>query len=633
MISDHEYDDLYDDLVRLEGETGVVMTNSPTNTVGYEVKSKLAKVKHSHPMLSLGKTKDATDLIKFAGDKECVLSCKIDGLTVLNSYDNGVLIKSETRGDGFEGEDITHNAKVFDNIPLTIPYTGHFEIEGEAIVDYGTFNKINENLPDGVEPYKNPRNLASGSVRQLDNKIAKERHIKFIAWKVPTECGDYPNSFLYRLLFAKKLGFEIVPFISYIGATNKEKLPEIINSLKETAKEKGFPIDGLVMTYDDIAYGESLGMTGHHPKHSKAFKFYDDVYTTKFISIDWTMGKSGVLTPTATFQPVEIDGTMVERASLHNVSIAQNLKLISGDTIEVFKANAIIPQIAHNITAEEQNRGDIAVACPDKCPVCNGKTAVVLNNDTITLECINPDCKGKLLCKLVHFCSKSGENIDGLSESTLEKFIDLGWIETLGDIYSLSMFKDQMIELDGFGRKSVEKLLDSIEKSKTITLDKFICALSIPMVGRTASKTISKYFNYDWIKFMNACEDRFDFSKLDDFGPVMCKYMDDYLDHHFYEMNTIANYFTFVKPDTSSNSISLYGKTFVITGSMNIFANRYEAKNKIESLGGKVSGSVSKNTFALVNNDVNSSSSKNKKAKELGIQIITEEELIKIINN
>lgn len=391
-VSDAEYDRLFDELSELENETGVVYTNSPTQSVGYEVKSELEKVEHSHPMLSLDKTKSVDDLVKFAGDKDCILSLKMDGLTCLLTYENGELAQAETRGDGEIGELITHNARVFDNIPLSIDYKGHFEIEGEAIITYDDFNKINEFLPEDKK-YKNPRNLASGSVRQLDSKIAAQRHIKFIAWKVPTDIAS--GSFINRLQYASNLGFDTVPFLPIRGNCNAEFINIVVEQLRKRAKEKSYPIDGLVATYNDITYGESLGMTGHHPKHSIAFKFYDEEAETVLKNIEWSMGKIGSLTPVAIFDPVEIDGTMVERASLHNVSILTKLDLQIGDTITVYKANQIIPQVKENLSAK--NRESAYIRIPSQCPVCESPTRIVKENDSEVLMCVNPHCKGKLL--------------------------------------------------------------------------------------------------------------------------------------------------------------------------------------------------------------------------------------------
>ena len=438
-ISDYEYDRLFDELKSLEESTGIILSTSPTQIVGCEVKSNLEKVKHSHPMLSLDKTKSVDELKKFAGDQDCIISLKCDGLTVLLTYDNGQLVQAETRGNGEEGEIITHNAKTFENIPLYINYKGHLEVEGEAIITYDDFENINA---ESKTEYKNPRNLVSGSVRQLDSNIAAKRHIKFIAWKVPTAIDGFNdhNSFIHRLIYIKNIGFEVVPLLTYSNGTDDEKyINEMIETLKIAADDMGYPIDGLVMTYNNITYGESLGCTGHHPKHSIAFKFYDEVVETTLRDIDWTMGKTGVITPTAIFDPVEIDGTMVERASVHNVSILEELELMVGDTIEVYKANAIIPQVKRNLSAKERNRAEEFTIhhVPSMCPICGGKTEIKQDNDSKILICTNSDCKGKLLGKLTHFVSKNAMNIDGLSESTLEKFIELGWLNDFKDIFTL----------------------------------------------------------------------------------------------------------------------------------------------------------------------------------------------------
>ena len=634
-ISDHEYDDLFDELKRLEEETNIVMANSPIHTVGYEVKSKLEKVKHSHLMLSLDKTKSVDALNKFASDKDCLLMCKMDGLTVLLTYENGELIQAETRGNGEEGEIITHNARVFENIPLHIGYTGHLEVEGEAIITYSDFKRINSKLPEN-EKYKNPRNLVSGSVRQLDSNIAAQRHIKFIVWKLPitedTDDGVYPNfySMFHRFEVAEKLGFEIVP---NINIKNWEThYDEYIDSLKYIAKGKGYPIDGLVMTYNDIAYGESLGTTGHHPKHSLAYKFYDDIYPTRLLDVEFTMGKTGVLTPTAVFEPVEIDGTIVERASLHNISIMKSLGIVSKyQEIGVYKANMIIPQIEY---AEKMDCVSVkeSICIPGVCPVCGWNTERVKDNDTEILICTNPDCNGKLLGKLSHFVSKNAINIDGLSEQTLQKFIDLGWLNTFRDIYYLSDHKEEMYKLDGFGNKSVDKLLENIEKSRNTTLDRFIYGLCIPLIGRTASKEIAKFFKYDYEKF------RIDgivthYSQIDGFGDNMNQSLHDYLRENHMKIFTLADEFIFETKSESSNNADLSNKTFVITGSLNHYKNRDELINIIEQLGGKVSGSVSSKTNYLINNDVTSTSGKNKKAKDLGIPIISENQFVQMITS
>lgn len=624
-VSDAEYDRLFDELSELENETGVVYTNSPTQSVGYEVKSELEKVKHSHPMLSLDKTKSVDDLVKFARDKDCILSLKMDGLTCLLTYENGELVQAETRGDGEIGELITHNARVFDNIPLSIDYKGHFEIEGEAIITYEDFDKINKSLPDDKK-YKNPRNLASGSVRQLDSKIAAQRHIKFIAWKVPTEIAS--NSFINRLQYAVELGFDTVPFLPIRGNYNAEFINIVIEQLQRRANERSFPIDGLVATYNDITYGELLGMTGHHPKHSIAFKFYDEEVETVLKNIEWSMGKIGSLTPVAIFDPVEIDGTMVERASLHNVSILTKLDLQIGDTIIVYKANQIIPQVKENLSAKDRESAYIRI--PSQCPVCESPTQIVKENDSEVLMCTNPHCKGKLLGRVSHFVSKKGMDISGLSEETIKKFIELGWIAEITDIYNLDQYYDRLSTMSGFGKKSVDKLRKSIETSKTVRLDKFIASLSIPGIGTSQSKELVKAFGA-WDKFRDASIGYYNFTQLDGFGDVL----NNNIHSWFEDMSNIADYLaslmTFESEDNSKTNNSLNGKSFVVTGKVYKFKNRDEVKEAIEKFGGKVTGSVTKSTFALINNDIESNSSKNKKAKELCVQIINEEQLIEML--
>lgn len=628
-ISDKEYDDLFDELKKLEEETNIVMANSPTHTVGYEVKSKLEKVKHSHPMLSLDKTKSVEDLKKFAGDKDCLLMCKMDGLTVLLTYEKGEIIQAETRGNGEEGEIITHNAKMFENIPLHIDYIGHLEVEGEAIITYDDFEKINSKLPEN-EKYKNPRNLVSGSVRQLDSGVAAQRHIKFITWKVPDieDKIKSDNDFLFRLIFAKNLGFEIVPFFSYSNNTSDyENCEYLVENLKEQAKINNYPIDGLVMTYNDIAYGEALGKTGHHPKHSLAFKFYDEEVTTTLKNIEWSMGKTGELTPVAIFDEVELEGTIVSRASLHNISICKDLQLGIGDEITVYKANQIIPQLRDNLTKSNN------FIIPSTCPICGGNTEIVKENDTEVLICTNPNCKGKLLGKLSHFVSKNAINIDGLSEQTLQKFIDMGWLTSFQDIYYLSEYKKEMYELDGFGKKSVDKLLESIEKSRNTTLDRFIYGLCIPLIGRTASKTIAKKFDNKAEEFYDFWCHGYDFTKLDDFGDTMNNSMQDFIRDNYIWIAEFIGEFIFRDPDNNGNVKQvLEGKTFVITGSLRAYKNREELVSVIERNGGKVSGSVSAKTSYLINNDVTSTSGKNQKAKDLGISIINENSFIKMIS-
>ena len=629
IISDYEYDKLYDELEKLENETGLSFANSPTKTVGFEVKSELEKVKHTHPMLSLDKTKSVDDLRKFAGDKDCILSLKMDGLTCLLTYENGVLAQAETRGNGDIGELITHNANVFENIPLTIEYKGHFEIEGEAIITYDDFEKINKSLPEDKK-YKNPRNLVSGSVRQLDNRIAAQRHIKFVAWKVPTEVCS--NSFLNRLKYAKELGFEIVPLFTYSGkSSDKENLPEMIESLKTKAHDHGYPIDGLVMTYNDIQYGESLGLTGHHPRHSVAYKFYDEEFETTLNNIEWTMGKSGCLTPTAVFEPVEIDGTIVERASLHNMSIFKDLELSHGDTITVFKANQIIPQVSDNL---DRTLNNLCIP-PSTCPICGGKTEIVKDNDTEVLMCSNSNCKGKLLGKLSAFASRNKMNIDGLSDETLSKFIARGWLTCFSDIYKLKDYYIHMINMSGFGRKSIDKLLDSIEKSRSVELNRFIAALSIPGVGDSTAKDISKHCGYDFDTFVMRLIDKYNWSIIDGIGEKTSQQINEWIDDNGNrnDFRKLLQIIIPVNPNANDNTDqSLADKNFVVTGDVTQFKNRKELQKFIESKGGKVTGSVTSKTSWLINNDVESTSSKNKKARELGIPIISEKDFLEMVN-
>lgn len=619
IISDYDYDNLFDELQKLEEETGIILSNSPTQTVGYEVKSQLEKVKHSHPMLSLGKTKSVNDLIKFSNGKNCIISLKMDGLTVLNTYDNGELIQSETRGDGEEGELITHNAKVFDNLPLQINNTHRFEIEGEAIITKNDFELINSKLSE-ENKYKNPRNLASGSVRQLDNKIAKERHVKFVAWKIPFGFTHFTESFN----FAQSIGFEVVPYVTYNSKT--DDINKKIEELKTIAEDRSYPIDGLVITYDDVEYGKSLGFTDHHPKHSLAFKFYDEEVVTILKDIEWGMGRTGQLTPVALFDDVFLDGTTVNRASLHNVTILKELQLGIGDEVTAYKANEIIPQLRDNLTRSN------TITIPSNCPVCGSFTKIEKENNSEVLTCTNPNCKGKLLGKLCHAVSKKALNIDGLSEATLQKFIDRGWLQCVEDIYRLPLYKDKISRMEGFGAKSTKELMENIEKSKDITLDKFISALSIPLIGTTASKDISKFCDYDIEKFkLIMGKYPYKFTKIDGFGDKKARSLFDWWSDNVKEFLELERHFRFKKIKNNINVDKLKGQNFVITGKLYHFANRDALKEKIESLGGKVVGSISSNTSFLINNDVNSTSSKNTKAKKLNIPIISEDDFIKMI--
>lgn len=639
-VSDQEYDKLFDELSELEKLTGVYMSTSPTQTVGYEVKSELEKVKHSHPMLSLDKTKSVDDLRSFAKDKDCLLSLKMDGLTILLTYENGELIQAESRGDGEEGELITHNAKVFENIPLKIDYKGRLEVEGEAIIDYKSFDEINSKLSED-DKYKNPRNLVSGSVRQLDSNIAAQRHIKFIAWKVPyiEDKNKYDNSFLFRLNFVKELGFDIVPLFTYVKSADENNLENMIKALQEHANKKGFPIDGLVMTYNDIEYGVSLGMTGHHPKHSVAFKFYDDVYETTLREIEFSMGKTGILCPVAIFDPVDLDGSTVERASVHNISILTELDLRPGDTITVYKANAIIPQISENLSTK--NRKSSYMQLPSHCPICGGVAEVRCDRDTTVLVCTNDDCQGKLLGRLSHFVSKNAVDIDGLSEATLEFLIDKGWIKSFKDLYRVPFTEEiynEWIDTPGFGKRSVDKLRDAIEKSRNTTLEKFLYAQSINHIGKSASKDIAKYCDGSIDRFCDIIVNgnKRDFLSIDGFGEIMLKSLENWVELHWIDFLALKSEFVFEsKTETSYNnnamSTPISNKAFCITGKLECFPNRDALVDVITSHGGRYVTGVTSKTDYLINNNVDSTTGKNQKAKQVGCKVISEKDFMKMI--
>ena len=633
-ISDLSYDKLFDELAQLEIETGFVLATSPTQTVGYEVKSSLNKVTHNHPMLSLDKTKSVDDVIKFLDGREGVVMAKMDGLTCSLRYLNGDLVSAETRGNGEVGEDILHCAKTIKNLPLKINCMDEVIVDGEVIITYDDFEKINAALPED-ERYKHPRNLASGSIRQLDSGVAAERNMKFIAWKLVK--GTDSNSFWDRLIIMKNLGFctvavglipSVQSFINKHGyADNYNNMIDgMIDNIKEIAKNAGCPIDGCVFGYNDVAYGESLGATGHHLRSQLAFKFYDELYETKLLNIDWTMGKTGVLTPTAVFEPVEIDGTTVERASLHNISIIKNLGLTNCCTVKVYKANMIVPQID---SCEQDGNGEIEI--PVVCPICGGNTSIQKDNESEILVCTNPDCSGKLLGKLNHFVSKKAMDIDGLSESTLELLISNNYVSNFKDIYHLSPNYIELVCLPGMGKKSVNKLLDSIEKSREVKLENFICALGIPNIGTSASKTISKACDGDLGKLIMMWANDYDFTQLEDFGNVMTKSFTDYFDEYINEIEELAGEMRFVSSQKVSDigDNPFVGKTLVVTGKLDHFT-RDSINEKIASLGAKTAGSVSKKTDYLITNEA-SGSSKYKKAVELGVPVITEDEFLKMI--
>lgn len=621
-MSDYEYDNLYDRLKELEQSTNFVMANSPTQFVGYEVKSKLSKVQHGHPMLSLDKTKSIDDLVGFLDGKDGVLMLKLDGLTVSLEYNDGILTKAETRGDGATGEDILHNAAVFKNLPNQIAFKGKLVVDGEAVITYDDFNAINSKLPE-EDKYKNPRNLVSGSVRQLDSKIAADRNIRFIAWKCVE--GIDSNSHAERLEVLEKLGFQVVAF-NFITNNSNEQLKTQIEELKSYATQAGFPIDGMVTGYDDIAYGESLGATSHHLRSQIAYKFYDEEVVSRLRDIEWSMGKTGSLTPVAIFDPVEIDGTEVARASLHNVSIFEALELGIGDEVTVYKANQIIPQLKENLTRSA------TITPPSVCPVCEAPTEVIQDNDSKVLYCTNDNCHGKLLGKFTSFVSKPAINIDGLSEATLEKFIELGWLKQFADIYHLSEHKDVITQLCGFGVRSYTKLLESIEASRKVKLENFLVALGIPNVGKSASKAISKQFGGSYDLFLTAFLGGYDFSCIADFGLTMNHNLYEYFRCNFGAIKNLTGELVFMVPESVTNEHvsggTFAGKTVVVTGTLQNFT-RDSIQQKLEELGAKASGSVSKKTDYLLAGE--SAGSKLAKAKELGVKVLTEEEFLAMI--
>lgn len=630
IMSDEQFDMRLEDLKQLEEETGVVYSNSPTQNVGAKALSNLPEIAHNHLMLSLEKCHTIDEIIKFSNNKEVVVSIKLDGLTASLLYEDGELIRAETRGDGIKGNDVTEHIKRFKNVPLRINKKGTYIIDGECIITDEDFAEINKN-----NEFKNSRNLAAGTLSVLDTSLVSQRKLSFYAWDVID--GGNTNKLKDNLNEAKSLGFDTVP--SWVAMDLKsKKLQNTLDFIFEFSTDEGLPNDGIVFKFNDIEYGKSLGATSHHFKNGIAYKRKDDVYETELIDVEFTIGKTGVLTPTAVFKPVEIDGTIVERASVHNISILRELNLCIGDIIEVYKANQIIPQVKRNISAEQRQYIEaMEVSIIDGleyCPICHNKTEFVTENNSTVLVCTNDNCKGKLLGKLTHFVSKNAMNVDGMSEATLEKFIELGWLTCFEDIFTLKDYFAEMMKLDGFGETSVKKLYDAINASKNTTLDRFIYALSIPLIGRSASKTISKYFNGDFDCFYKeCCMNKFDFTVLDDFGETMNDSINDYIEKNVVMIGNLAKEMRFEKMQIASGSNNLNGKAFCITGSLTHFANRDEAKEKIEMNGGKVSGSISAKTSYLVNNDVTSTSGKNKKAKELGIPIISEEELIKMLNS
>lgn len=620
IMSNQEYDSLYDQLEQLEKETGTVLTNSPTVRVGYEAVNELPKEEHPSPMLSLDKTKDREVLRGFIGNHKCLLSWKLDGLTIVLTYENGELVKAVTRGNGIVGEVITNNARVFKNIPLRIPYKGQLVLRGEAIITYSEFERINETIGDADAKYKNPRNLCSGSVRQLNNEITAKRNVRFYAFAlVSAQDVDFSNSREQQFIWLKKQGFEVVEY----KVVTSESLDEAMDYFSKAIVNNDFPSDGLVVTYDDIAYGESLGSTAKFPRNSFAFKWADEMRETRLVDMEWSPSRTGLINPVAIFEPVELEGTTVSRASVHNISIVKELQLGIGDTIKVYKANMIIPQIAENLTRS----GNLVI--PDKCPVCGREARIRKENDVETLYCMNPDCVAKKIKSFSLFTSRDAMNIDGLSEATLEKFIAMGFIHNFGDIFEIGKYKDQIVEMEGFGQKSFDNLMVSLEKAKKTTLAKVIYSLGITGIGLANAKVICKYFDDDIEKIRYAEEE--EISSIEGIGPVIAGSLADYFKsaENNQKLDHLLSHLHLVHEETSAEQV-FAGKTFVITGSVEHFSNRSEAKEFIEARGGKVTGSVTKKTDYLINNDKTSASSKNKKAQELGIPILSEEDFLEL---
>lgn len=621
LMSNYEYDALYDELGMLEKDTGYILSNSPTVNVGYEVLSELPKERHESPMLSLDKTKSPEALAEWLGSQKGLLSWKLDGLTIVLTYDNGQLQKAVTRGNGEVGEIITNNARVFKNVPVTIPFKGKLVLRGEAIITYSDFERINEQIPEADAKYKNPRNLCSGSVRQLNNEITAQRNVHFFAFTlVSAQDVDFDNSRQRQFEWLKDQGFSVVEY----KMVTKDTILDTIEWFEKTIVTNDFPSDGLVILYDDIAYGDSLGRTAKFPRNAMAFKWTDETAETTLREIEWSASRTGLINPVAVFDPVELEGTQVSRASVHNISIVESLKLGIGDRIKVFKANMIIPQIAENLTQS----GNLEI--PEVCPVCGGKTQIKQVNDVKTLYCINEDCQAKHVKSFAHFVSRDALNIDGLSEATLEKFIQHGFLKNFCDLYHLEKFRDEIIALDGFGEKSYENLLTSVENSRNTTLPKFIYGLGIANVGLSNAKMIVQALGNDIEKIIHA--GRQELEKIDGVGAVIADTFASYFENEknkeeFYKL--LQEMHIEKAPDNQNNQI-LTGKVFVITGSLEHFENRNQLKERIEQLGGRVTGSVTGKTSYLINNDSHSTSSKNKTAAKLGVPVITENEFLEM---
>ena len=616
IMTNFEYDKLYDELVGLEKETGMVLSNSPTVNVGYQVVSQLPKEQHNSPMLSLDKTKEVGALADFAGDRKCLLSWKMDGLTVVLTYENEELVKAVTRGNGLVGEVITNNAKTFKNIPISIPYKGRLTLRGEAIIKYSDFEQINREIEDADSKYKNPRNLCSGSVRQLNSQVTAERNVNFVAFAlINADDVDFDNSIEQQYKWMESQGFQVVEY----RVVTRNSMEDAVKYFAGKIQTYDYPSDGLVLMFDDIEYGLSLGTTAKFPRNGIAFKWEDEQAETTLKYIEWSPSRTGLINPVAVFEPVELEGTTVSRASVHNISIMEELELGSGDRIKVYKANMIIPQISENLT--KSGIDDL----PKECPVCGHATEVKAENGIKTLYCPNSQCPAKHVKLFTLFVSRNGMNIDGLSEETLEKFIDAGYIKEFADIFHLDRYYEEIVATPGFGQKSYDNLMDSVEKARNVELSALIYSLGIPNIGSANAKLICKAFNNNIEKIRNASVE--ELIEIDGIGEIMaekfCQYFAD--EDNIKKLDNLLKEVNIAEPEENTTPQNMDGLTFVITGSVEHFANRNELKSYIEKHGGKVTGSVSAKTNYLINNDAMSASSKNKKAKQLGVEIVTEE--------
>lgn len=619
IMSNYEYDRLYDELEALERETGIILSNSPTLHVGYEAVDELPKERHERPMLSLGKTKSREELEEWLGEQKALLSWKLDGLTVVLTYKDGKLAKAVTRGNGEVGEVVTNNAKVFHNLPVSISYTGELVLRGEAVITYSDFEQINRRIEDIDAKYKNPRNLCSGSVRQLNNEVTAGRNVKFFAFSlVKAEEADFHNSREEQFLFLQKLGFETVEY----RMVDSSNVGEVVGEFEKKIESYDVPSDGLVLVYDDIAYGQSLGTTAKFPRDSIAFKWADEVKETVLKEIEWSPSRTGLINPVAIFEPVELEGTTVSRASVHNISILKNLKLGIGDRITVYKANMIIPQIAENLT------GSGTVEIPERCPVCHGETKISQINDVQSLYCTNEECEAKKIKSFTLFVSRDAMNMEGLSEATLEKFIARGYIHEFADIFHLNRFQEEIVEMEGFGEKSYQNLINSVEAARKTTLARLIFSLGIANIGLANAKMICRHYHNDWKEMLSA--DVEDLNGIDGVGEVIATGFYEYFqkEENQRRWENLLKEVEIEKEQIDESTQTLSGMSFVVTGSLNHYESRKELKEEIEKKGGKVTGSVTSKTVCLINNDNTSSSSKNKKARELQIPVLTEAEFI-----